>query len=81
MADKKKPADWAEDKGVDAAILAACTVGNRWHRNPGLELSEEDFDAAVKAVDEIQVGGLHIEPEPEPKPKGPESKSKKSEVA
>ena len=78
MADKKKPSDWAQEKRIDAAIFAACKVGNRWDRDPGLELSEEDFDAAVKALDEIQVGGRHIEP---PKPKAAESKSKKPEVA
>lgn len=61
MADKEKdgapakatpstrtPVAWAKLKKTSPMILAAATVGKLWDREPLLEISESEFDAAIK---------------------------------
>ncbi len=50
------PAEWAKAKGTDPMLLAAATVGKLWDRSPALELSEKEFDAAIKWAGEVSAG-------------------------
>lgn len=57
---QKPPAVWARELKTDPATLAGTTIMRQWDRTPAMVLTRAEYEAAVKAFEGIEIGGIDL---------------------